>query len=203
MPTPSEPISTGPTSPSVSSRMPRYFRTSSLRSGAEHTNRAKSGNPRKHRKIIAGVVSIGLALTGTVAATAYFLSGTGSGTATTQTISGLTLSNGTPSAVLFPGGSTALNVLVSNANSTALGINTIALDTAQGSNGFSIDGAHVTAGCSVASAALTFPTLSTGWTIPAGASSIPLVLGTTPLAMGASAPSACQGASISVFLKAT
>lgn len=185
-----------------SSPEPRNLRAAgSLSENAGDT--APTDRRRRRRRSVVGAASIVLALTGAVAAVAYFLSGTGSGTATTGSISGLTISNGTSAALLLPGGSTALNVLVSNANSSALGINTITLDTAQGTGGFSIDAAHVTAGCSVASAALTFATQTTGWTVAAGASSAPLALGTNPLSMGASAPSACQGASISVFLKAT
>lgn len=164
---------------------------------------ARSANRFGRRKSIVAGASLVFVSAGALAATAYFLSGTGSGTATTQTsFSGLTLSNGTSGAALFPGGSTTLNVLVSNANSSSMGISTISLDTAQGTNGFSIDNAHVTAGCTVASAALSFPAQSTGWSVAPGASGAALVLGSAPLSMGLSAPSACQGASISVFIKA-
>lgn len=182
-----------------------------LRRGARYHRTSNTG-PASHRaprtmfltkRVI--VASTALALLGGASlAYGYWAgSGTGSGAAgstSAGSASTLTVTAGAPIGAVEPGTSVAMTMSVANSNAFTVQISSIALDTTQGTSGYTIDSAHVTAGCTVAAASLTFTTATTGWTIPNGTSTV-----TTPasLSMGASAASACQGASITVFVKAS
>lgn len=132
-------------------------------------------------------------------------SGTGTGTGTTGTTVAITLSAGSPSAALYPGGSAGVALTATNSNAAIVHINTLSLNTAQGTGGFSVDAGH--SGCSVA--ALSFTSQSnggSGWNVPArvGATNgtLNVTLGSA-LSMAASAADACQGATFTVYLAAS
>ena len=125
-------------------------------------------------------------------------SGGGSGSGTTGTTQALTLTPGTASSQLYPGGTSAVAVTVTNPNLGPVKAPSLALDPTQGTNGFAVDGAHGT--CGVTS--LIFATQTNGgagWTIPASGSSVLSLAGS--LSMNTNALNACQGASFTVYLK--
>ena len=126
-------------------------------------------------------------------------SGAGSGSGTTGTTQAVTLTPGSASSQLFPGGASAVAVTVTNPNLGAVRVGSISLDTTQGAGtGFAVDGAH--AACGVAALSFTTQTNGgTGWLIPASGSSVLSLAGS--LSMSTAAANACQGASFTVFLK--
>jgi hypothetical protein len=132
-------------------------------------------------------------------------SGTGTGSGTTATTVALTLSAGTPSAALYPGGNAGVALTATNTNPAIIHINTLSLNTAQGTGGFSVDAGH--SGCSVS--ALSFTAQSnggSGWNVPARVGATNGTLAVTlsnALSMAASAADACQGATFTVYLAAS
>jgi len=137
---------------------------------------------------------------------AYWTSGaTGGGAGSTGTLSALSLTPGTPSSGLYPGGQSSVVLTASNPNFEVTQIGSLALDTSQGTGGFTVDGAH--AGCGVAT--LSYTTQSnggSGWSVPARVGVVNGTLAitlTNALSMGATAASACQGATFTVYLRAT
>ncbi len=140
------------------------------------------------------------------AAVAYWtVIGAGSASGPVSAVSSLTLSAGTPTAQLYPGASADVALTVSNPNTTTVHISSLVLDTTQGSSGFSVDAAH--SGCELP--ALSFTTATNGgagWTVPAEVGSVEGSLSIdlpSAVSMATSASSACQGASFSIFLKAS
>ena len=148
-------------------------------------------------------VTVGVLMGGAGVAFAYW-SGTGAGTATghTGTSAVLGLSPGTPVAALYPGGATDVVLTVSNSNTFPASIASIALDTTQGSAGFGVDSAH--AGCDLSTLSYTTQHNGTsGWSVAAanGTTNGTLAITLTgALSMSASAGTACQGATFTVFL---
>lgn len=130
--------------------------------------------------------------------------GVGAGTGTTGTTVAVTLSPGTPSAGLYPGGQANVVLSATNTNDSIIHINSLALNTGQGTGGFSVDGGH--AGCSLA--ALSFTTQTNGgagWNVPARVGVVNGTLAitmTNALSMTSAAADACQGATLTVFLAA-
>ena len=161
--------------------------------------------PRRRRVIVLVAVLVALSVSAGAAAYAYWrASGSGTGAGGTGTLSALTLTPGTPTAGLYPGGQTSVVLTASNPNTTAVAIGSLALNTSQGTGGFAVDAGH--SGCSVA--ALSFTTQTNGgagWTVPArvgitdGTLAISLP---SALSMSAAAASACQGATFTVYLAA-
>ncbi len=146
-----------------------------------------------------GLVIVLALVTSGIAVAVWAEAGAGSGSAGTGTTQAVTLSPGTVSDQLFPGGVSAVAVTVTNPNPGPVRIESLSLDTTQGTGGFAVDGGH--AACGVASLGFTTQTnAGAGWTIPAGGSS-PLSL-TNSLSMNTNAANACQGASFTVYLKA-
>ena len=157
---------------------------------SERSRRSRSGR----LALVAATVVVGLAVVG--GAFAYFTShGSGTGTAAAGSVTAVTLSPGTPSMQLDPGGAADVAVQVSNPNSIPVRIASIALDASLGTSGFSVNTGH--SGCDLS--VLSFPTDSTGWTVPAGASTLDLL---GDLHMSTAAANDCQGASFTVYLKA-
>lgn len=173
-------------------------------SQSRHLGLRHSRRHRWTRWVIAAAVAVGVvgAATG---AYAYWSAngGGGSGTASVATPANLTISPATPSASLYPGGSTTVVATISNPNPTAAHIPSLVLDTSQGSGGFAVDSSHT--GCTTALAALTFTDQSAGWDVPAKVGStngsLSPTLSATALRMGTGAASACQGAVFTVYLK--
>jgi hypothetical protein len=133
-----------------------------------------------------------------VAGAYWRATGTSTGSATTGTTQAVTLSPGTASAQIRPGGTADVVLTASNPNPRSVRVESLRLDTSQGSGGFAVDGAH--AACGVASLSFTTQTNGgAGWDLPgSGASGVTL---SNSLAMAADAANACQGARFTVFLK--
>lgn len=148
------------------------------------------------------LVALAVGLVGASAALAYFTSaGSGQGSASAGTTQPVTLSAGTPTVALYPGGQADVALTISNPNPVSVRIGSLALDPAQGSGGFAVDSQHT--GCSVS--ALSYAAQSVGWTVPpkSGSTNGSLTVDlTNAISMSASAANACQGASFTVYLKA-
>jgi hypothetical protein len=155
--------------------------------------------PRRARGIlVAGCVVLFLAAGGTAAAM-WSDSGGGSGSAGTGATVPVTLSPGSPTANLFPGGQTDVLLTVTNPNPSPVRLGSLVLDTGQGTGGFAVDAGH--AGCGVGS--LGYTAAGAGWTVPAKAGSVEGSLTirlVNALSMGLDAANACQGARITVYL---
>ena len=159
------------------------------------------------RRILKGIIPLAVvAAISAGAAWAYLTSagsGAGSGGASVS-LQAMTLSSGTPTAALYPGGTADVALSASNPNSSALRITSLALDTSQGTGGFAVDASH--SSCSVA--ALQFTSQNNGgngWTVPAksGSTNGTLSIGlANAISMSTGAANACQGASFTVYLKA-
>jgi hypothetical protein len=159
---------------------------------------------RSHRRaglVVGAVVALALA----AGSFAYLSSvGRGSGGTATDTVQPITISPGTPSQQLYPGGSSDVALTLANPNTAQLVIPALAVDPGQGTNGFAVDAAHASLGCSAADAQLAFAPQSVDATVPArvGATDGSIVLDLQQaLTMGVGAADACQGASFTVYLK--
>jgi hypothetical protein len=153
----------------------------------------------RHRRAAIATVAIAAAvLTGSAAA---FWASNGGGAAgnPAATTAAVTLSQGTTAGTLVPGGSADVAVSITNSNPSRIFVGSLSLDTSQGTSGFAVDGGH--AGCNLA--ALSFTTQTNGgagWFV-AASSTQPLDL-TGSVSLSTAAVSACQGAQITVYLKA-
>jgi hypothetical protein len=139
------------------------------------------------------VLVTGTLLAGAPAAYAFWTNGAGTAAATAASPQAITIAPGTATQSLYPTGQPIGDVAVAVTNPNAYGVHVAALvlDTAAGSGGFSANAA----GCG-----LTFVPATAGWDVPAGAT-IGLDLRNS-LAMAPSAPAACQGLAVHVYLKA-
>lgn len=145
--------------------------------------------------LLIGVLAAAAVAAGT--SSGYFRNGaSGSGTALVAAVQPVTLTPATPTGGLYPGGSADVALTVSNPNSGAVTIASLALDTSRGTNGLGVDGGH--SGCDLS--AITFTGAATGWTIPAQAGAYPIDL-PGAIAMAPSAADACQGATFTVYLQ--
>ena len=131
-------------------------------------------------------------------ALAYFAStGSGSGSATVGSASPVTITAGVaPTQALFPGGSGDVTVHIVNPNGIPVHIGTLSLNTSEGTGSSGFDASP--AGCNLGS--LSFPTLATGWTVPASSFLDLDLLGS--INMSVAATNACQGATFTVHLQA-
>ncbi|HEY3763868.1 MAG TPA: hypothetical protein VGL44_01820 [Gaiellales bacterium] len=141
--------------------------------------------------------AVGLLVAGSVAYAAWTVNGGGTGTASATSAVPLTLSAGTPSTSLYPGGSADVDTSAANSNPFPVSVSSVALDTTQGTNGFSVDAGH--SGCNLGS--LSFTTDNDGWSIPANGSIDIDAAG--DIAMSTAANDSCQGATFTVYLTAT
>ena len=161
---------------------------------------------QRARRVLAFVLPLGvMTLVALSSATGvWHHSGSGTGAATGTSVA-VTLSPGSATAGLYPGGSANVVLTVTNPNMFAVPIGSLASDTGQGTAGLAVDAGH--SGCAVG--VLTFTTQTNGgagWTVPAKVAGVngtlPITL-TNALAMGSGAANACQGASLTVYLAAT
>jgi hypothetical protein len=144
-------------------------------------------------------------LAATSAAFAYFGTiGGGSASGTTGSTQAITLSPGTPTAQIFPGGQSDVALTVDNPNPIRVKVGSLSLSTTQGTGGFAVDGGH--SACSTAALSFTTQTnAGAGWSVPPkvgstdGSLSIDLA---NALVMSAVAANACQNASFTVYLTA-
>jgi len=155
------------------------------------------------RRTTAGIFTVVLAglmsVTGIGVAYAYLV-GTGSGTGTTGLGSPVTLTPATTQTALYPGGSATVAVTVTNRDPAAVQVNGLALDTSRGTGGFAVDANHPN--CSLDT--FTFPDQTnggSGWRVPAS-SSLTLTLPSS-VSAGSTTVSACQGASLTLYLTVT
>jgi hypothetical protein len=132
--------------------------------------------------------------------------GVGSGFgATGTTTAQVSLSSGTPTASLLPGGQSDVVLTMTNPNAARVRVSSLALDTTQGTGGFTVDTNHST--CALG--ALSFATQTnggSGWSVPGKVGSTNGTLTVTlssSLAMSVSAVNACQGATFTVYLVAS
>jgi hypothetical protein len=128
-------------------------------------------------------------------------SGSGADSGTTGVAVAVGLTPATPAAGLHPGGTAAVLLVVSNPNTFAVHLGSLALDTGRGTGGFTVDAGH--SGCATSVLGFTTQTNGAGWTAPAKVGSTNGVLPITlpgALTMTTSAANACQGASVTVHL---
>ena len=160
-------------------------------------------NRRRLRKIALPLL---VALVVTAAALAYWTT-TGSGSSSADATSStdpVTLSAGTPTAPLIPGGSGDVKLTVSNPNPFPVHVGSIGLDSSQGTSGFDTN----QAGCAVSVLHFTGTTQDNsgnGWNIPAASGGNDGTLAVdlpTAVSMDSSAANACQDASFTVYLQA-
>jgi hypothetical protein len=145
------------------------------------------------------VVTVG----GAGVAYAYWSAGgAGTGFGAAGTTVPITLSAGTPTVSLLPGGQTGVVLTMTNPNTATVRVSSLALDTTQGTGGFSVDASHT--GCALAT--LSFATQTNGgagWSVPGKVGSTNGSLTVTlanSLSMSLSAVNACQGATFTVYL---
>lgn len=160
------------------------------------------GAARRAMLTAAVVVVVALGLGG--AAEAFWSASGGTGAATTGTTAPLTLSPGTPTAGLAPGGQADVVLSVANPNPSPVTIGSLTLDPGQGTGGFAVDEGHT--GCPTSTLTYTAQTnAGAGWTVPAEVGGVDGTLSIRlpgAVAMGADAASACQGATFAVYLQA-
>jgi hypothetical protein len=157
---------------------------------------------RSGRAMLVGVAAS--AVLGSAAAAYWTAAFSGSTTTTATTSQTVTVSPGVPTTQVYPGGSSAVAVTLTNPNAFPVRVRTLVLDTARGTGGFGVDGGH--ASCGVAS--LSYTTQSnggSGWTVPPRVGGVDGSLAaelTGALSMAVSAANACQGAGFTVYLDA-
>jgi hypothetical protein len=142
-------------------------------------------------RLVAVLAVVGVLAVGGVAWAYFTSSGSGSGHASTGTMSTVTLnaSAGTPSTPLYPGGTGDVSLEVNNPNSYA-----VRLVSVTGSGTISHDASH--SACTTTGVTFTNQAgLSTA--IPASATNYPIHL-SGAVAMGSSSSSGCQGATFSI-----
>jgi hypothetical protein len=143
-----------------------------------------------------------LVITGSAGAAVARWSAVGAGVATAAngTSGVITLTTGTASADLYPGASGAVSTVASSTTGTPERISTIAVDTTRGTGGISLD--VDAAACPPSS--FTFAPQTNGgagWAVPA-TGALPIALPAS-LTLSATAPSGCQGVTITVALVAS
>jgi hypothetical protein len=162
--------------------------------------------PRRRRfakAVLSTVVGLATVLVAQWAFGYWTASATGSGAVGTGSDVVLTLTVGTPSSTLFPGGTSAVALTVTNPSYAAVAIGSLLLDTSRGTAGLTVDAGHL--GCDVSVLSYTAQTNSgAGWSVPPrvgttnGTLSVSL---SDALAMSQSAADACQGATFTVYLR--
>ena len=153
---------------------------------------------KRSRAIVFGLVA---ALVVAGAAIAFWTStGTGQGTATVGTSSGLPISAVTFGNTLYPGGKSPVSFTITNSSAnSAITVNQVAADTSFGATGVT----GLPGGCLAAD--FTFPTFTVNQSIPAGGTlnvTVPTA-GGLAFANTAVNQDACKGASPVLHLKAS
>ena len=152
------------------------------------------------RRAAIALVAIAATVLASSAAGRWSTTGGGTGSSSAGTAAAATLSAGTPSSSLYPGGSADLPVSITNPNPHRIFVGSLVLDSAQGTGGFGVDGSH--AGCALSAVSYTTQTNGgAGWFV-AASSTLDLHLANA-VTLSTAAVSACQGATFTVFLGAT
>lgn len=147
------------------------------------------------------LVAVIATLVAAVGALAYFSgSGFGFASAVVGTTNAVTISPGTATTGLYPGGSADVAVSITNPNSTAVHLPSLVLDASQGTGGFAVDGPNP--GCNLGSLSFNGPQTDSGgdFVVPANGTLGRDLIGA--VSMDVSAVNACQGLTFEVFLKA-
>lgn len=156
----------------------------------------------RSRRVLTGLAIAGF-ISASAGAYAYWSSlGSGSGSAQTGTALPLTLSAADTSDDLRPGGVSAVSFVASNPNPSSVKVGSFAIDVARGENGFAVDAGH--AACSLSALVFSPPSNASGWTVPAASGGTDGSLAVSlagALSMDATADSACQGATFTVYLE--
>ena len=100
---------------------------------------------RRRGLLVAALLTLIVLVTIGAASAFWTGGGSGSGDAETGTAQAVTLSPGTVSSYIYPGGSASVYVSAANPNSYTVHVTQLSLDTSQGTSGFS---ALHNAGCS-------------------------------------------------------
>jgi hypothetical protein len=166
---------------------------------------SRSSNRRNRRlAFVALVAFIGVLLLNGGAQAFWSGGGSGTGNGGSGTVQAVTLSPGTTSGGLQPGGQRDVVLTVTNPNLAEVSVRSLAVDTSQGTSGYSVDAGH--SGCNVNALSLaTQDNGGAGWTIPKKIGAVNGTLSVTltnALSMSAAASNACQGATFTVFVAA-
>lgn len=162
---------------------------------AKPRRRMSSALPRA----LAGVVVVLLVALGGPAAARWSGTGSGSGSGASGSTTLLTLTPGTPTATLYPGGQGAVVLTITNPDEATVKVGSLQLRTTDGTGGYAVDAGH--AGCAVSALSYTTQTNGgAGWTV-SGQSSLSITL-PGALTMATNAAAACQGATFTVYLRA-
>jgi hypothetical protein len=172
-------------------------------SGVHRLRRGLMSRRAVRASLLVFLVAVVLADIGGAAHAFWHSTGTGTGSGTTATTgSAVTLSPGTPTASLFPGGHANVVLNVSNPNTAIVHLGSLALDPSSGTVGFAVDAGH--SGCATSTLSFTAQTnAGAGWTVPAKAGSVNGALSitlTNALGMDTTAANACQGATFVVYM---
>lgn len=170
-----------------------------LRAQARADARARTTNSIRRATAITLIVLVSVAAGG--AAAAYFRSaGTGSGSgATGSSTMTLSLTPGTAAGDLYPGGAGTVTATLTNPGDASVRLPSVRIDTSRGTNGFTLDGGH--SGCPASAFAFTAQNNGgSGWTVAARQSTSIVLPGS--LTTATTAPDSCQGATVTVHLKA-
>jgi hypothetical protein len=169
----------------------------------------KVNRPRPNRRIVglvAAIIAIAVVtIGGAGVAYAYWSAGgVGTGSGLTGTTAPITLSSGSPTASLLPGGQTNVVLTMTNTNAASVKVSSLALDATQGTSGFAVDSSH--SGCTLSTLSFVTQTnAGAGWTVPGKVGTTNGTLSVTlanSLSMSLSAVNACQGATFTVYLLA-
>jgi hypothetical protein len=167
-------------------------------------SQSRSNSLRGRLALVALVAFIGVLLLNGGAQAFWTGGGSGTGAGSTDTVQAVTLSPGTMSGGLTPGGTRDVVLTVSNPNLATVSVRSLALDTSQGTNGYSVDAGH--SACAVTALSLaTQNNGGSGWTIPKKVGAVNGTLSVTlpnALSLNLNAANACQGATFTVFLAA-
>jgi hypothetical protein len=160
--------------------------------------------PRTRRIVAIGLVVVAMVVLGGTADAIWNASGRGTGSASSATVTPVTLSPGTPDGQLYPGGSADVVLSVDNPNSAEVHIDSLSLDTTRGDGGYAVDSLH--SACSVSTLGFSASTNGdAGWTVPSkdsGAAGVLALSLPDALFMDEDAANACQGAIVTVYLTA-
>jgi hypothetical protein len=161
--------------------------------------------PRTRRVLAIGVVVVAIVALGGTADAIWNGSGGGTGSASSATVTPVTLSPGSPDGQLYPGGSADVVLTLHNPNSAQVHIDSLSLDTTRGDGGYAVDGLH--SACPVSAFGFSASTNGgAGWTVPSQDSDALGDLAVSlpdALSMDENAANACQGVTVTVYLTAT
>lgn len=164
-------------------------------------DRAALPNRRRGRRATVGSAAVASTVAAGAALAFWVGGGAGSGSASTEVLSQLTLSPATPVAQLYPGGSSDVVLTITNSNRATVRIGTLSLDEDLGTAGLSVDADHPA--CPPSALAFTPADGGSGWTVPGAVAGVPgSITATLPdaLSMSLDADDHCQGAVVTVYL---